>query len=458
MAKHNLRRRSATASAGISLALLLAACGGGGGTDGGGNAGGGGGGGDECAAFGDYGKHEGKELTVYSPIRDEDGETLASSFEQFSECTGVEVNYEGSGEFEAQLPVRVQGGNAPEIALLPQPGLLQRFAESGDLKEASPEARANTEKNWNPEWVEYGSHNGKFYAPPLGANVKSFVWYSPKAFQEAGYEVPKTQDELKALSDRIVADGKGKPWCAGIESGDATGWPATDWLEDFMLRTAGPETYDKWIAHEIPFNDPAVKEAAEAAGQYLKNPDYVNGGLGDVQSITTTAFQEAGLPIMDGDCWMHRQASFYATNWPEDSDVSENGDVFAFYLPAESAEGEQPVLGGGEFIGAFSDEPHVMAFQRYLASLEYVQKRAELGPGSWVTAAKGVKEGTYKNPIDQLSYQTLQDPDAVFRFDASDLMPAEVGAGSFWRGMTDWINGAETDAVLDQIEKSWPEK
>ncbi len=455
MAKHNLRRRTAALSAGVSLALVLAACGGGGGGGGGGEAGGEQGG--ECAAYEKYGQHEGEEITVYTSIRDAEGETLETSFEEFAECTGVEIKYEGSGEFEAQLPVRVQGGNAPEIAFLPQPGLLQRFAEAGALKPASAETKANAQQNWNPEWLEYGSHEGQFYAPPLGANVKSFVWYSPKMFQEAGYEIPTTMDELMALSDRIAADHPDtKPWCAGIESGDATGWPATDWVEDFMLRTAGPETYDKWVQHEIPFNSPEVKEAVEAAGAILKNDKYVNGGLGNVQSIATTAFQDAGLPINDGQCWMHRQASFYAGNWPEGTDVSENGDIFAFYLPAESAEGDQPVLGAGEFVGAFSDEPHVMEFQEYLASAEYIKKRASLPSGSWVTAAKGVDPNVYKSPIDRLSYETLQDPEAVFRFDGSDMMPAEVGAGSFWRGMTEWINGAETDKVLDDIEKSWP--
>ncbi len=456
MGKQNLRRRTLTVSAGVSLALTLAACGGGGGTGGGNDEQAGGGFEGKCAPYQQYGKHNGEEINVYTGIRDVEGETLANSFNEYGECTGTEIKYEGSGEFEAQLTVRVQGGNAPEIAFLPQPGLLQRFAETGELKEASPEVRANAEKNWNPEWLEYGSAGGKFYAPPLGANVKSFVWYSPKAFKQAGYTVPKTLDELMQLSDKIAAAGKGKPWCAGIESGDATGWPATDWLEDMMLRTAGPETYDKWVRHEIPFNDPAVKEAADAAGAILKNEKYVNGGLGDVQSITTTAFQDGGLPITEGKCWMHRQASFYAGNWPEGTDVSENGDIFAFYFPAESAEGEQPVLGAGEFVGAFSDEPHVKAFQRYLSSSEYIQKRARLTPGSWVTAAKGVDPTVYKSPIDRLSYETLQDPEAVFRFDGSDLMPGEVGAGSFWRGMVDWINGEETDQVLNSIEESWP--
>ena len=167
--------------------------------------------------------------------------------------------------------------------------------------------------------------------------MKSFVWYSPTAFEEKGYEIPKTWDDLLALSDKIAADDPdGKPWCAGIESGDATGWPATDWVEDVMLRTAGPEVYDKWVAHEIPFNDPAVATALAEVGKILKNDKYVNGGQGDVKTIASTSFQDAGLPLLDnGGCYLHRQASFYAANFPEGTKVAEDGDVWAFYLPAK---------------------------------------------------------------------------------------------------------------------------
>ncbi len=233
--------------------------------------------------------------------------------------------------------MRVKGGNAPDIAYVPQPGLLATLVATGAVKEAPPEVVANADKNM-PDWKKYGTVDGKFYAAPLGANVKSFVWYSPKAFKDKGYEVPKTWDELhRALrQDRRRQPRRHvKPWCAGIESGDATGWPATDWVEDVMLRTAGAETYDKWVNHEIPFNDPAVATALAEVGKILKNPKYVNGGFGDVKTIASTSFQDGGLPIARRQtCSMHRQASFYAANWPEGTKVGPDGDVCAFYLPA----------------------------------------------------------------------------------------------------------------------------
>ncbi|MEV0395985.1 ABC transporter substrate-binding protein [Polymorphospora rubra] len=408
----------------------------------------------ECAAYEPYKGHDGTEVTVYASIRDAEADLLEQSWAEFQDCTGIEINYEGSGEFEVQLPVRVDGGNSPDIALIPQPGLIKRFADAGKLKPTSADTKAMAEKNYPAEWLKYGTVNGQFYGAPFGSNVKSFVWYSPKTFQEKGYTVPTTWQELIALSDKVVADGQ-KPWCVGIESGEATGWPATDWIEDIMLRENAPEVYDQWVEHGIPFNDPRIAAAFERAGTILKNPAYVNAGYGDVKSISTTSFQEGGLPIVDGKCTLHRQASFYANQWPQGTRVAEDGDVFAFYFPPVDPSAGKPVLGGGEFAAAFADRPEVQAFQTYLASAEHANARAKLG--NWVSANKGVDLNNVANPIDKLSVQILQDDNAVFRFDGSDLMPSAVGSGSLWRGMVDWINGKDTASTLTFVEQSWPQ-
>lgn len=407
----------------------------------------------ECSAYEKYEGNDGKKVSIYASIRDAEADLLEQSWEQFTDCTGIEIDYEGSGEFEAQLQVRVDGGNAPDIAFIPQPGLLNRFAESGKLKPASAETKAMAEQNYPADWLKYSTVGGQFYGAPLGSNVKSFVWYSPKTFKEKGWTVPTTWDEMIALSDTIAGSGT-KPWCAGIESGDATGWPATDWIEDLMLRTQTPEVYDQWTTHGIPFNDPKVAEALDKAGTILKNEKYVNGGYGGVKSIATTSFQEGGTPILEGKCALHRQASFYANQWPEGTKVAEDGDVFAFYFPGIDPAKGKPVLGGGEFTVAFADRPEVQAVQTFLASGEYANGRAKLG--NWVSANNKLDVANVANPIDKLSVQILQDKSTVFRFDGSDLMPAAVGAGTFWKGMIDWINGKDTATVLSGIESSWP--
>ncbi|MGC4744617.1 ABC transporter substrate-binding protein [Micromonospora sp. DT201] len=406
----------------------------------------------ECAAYDKYEGHDGKKVSIYASIRDAEADLLERSWKTFEDCTGIEIDYEGNAEFEAQLPVRVDGGNAPDLAFVPQPGLVKRFADAGKLKSLGADTKTMAEQNLPADWLKYGTVNGTLYGVPLGANVKSFVWYSPKLFKEKGWTVPTSWDDMIKLSDTIAASGI-KPWCAGIESGDATGWPATDWIEDVILRTQGPEVYDQWTTHAIPFNDPRIVDAVNRAGTILKNEKYMNGGFGGVKSIGTTAFGEAGLPVTTGKCAMHRQASFYANQFPEGTKVSEDGDAFAFYFPAIDTAKGKPVLGAGEFVVGYADRPEVQAVQTYLASSEYVNSRAKLG--NWVTANNKLDIANVASPIDKLSVQILQDKSGVFRFDGSDLMPAAVGAGTFWKGMVEWINGKDTASVLQGIESSW---
>jgi alpha-glucoside transport system substrate-binding protein len=410
----------------------------------------------ECAQLEQFGDLTGKSVSVYTSILAPEQQAHEDSYKLFTECTGAKVDYEGSDQFETQLVVRVKAGNAPDIAYIPQPGLLKTVVSSGIVVEAPQPVSDNVDEFFGEDWKSYGSVDGKFYAAPLGASVKSFVWYSPTMFKDNGWEIPETWDDMLALSDQIVDSGM-KPWCVGIESGEATGWVATDWLEDAVLRDAGADVYDQWVNHEIAFDDPAIVDSLDRVGDILKNDKYVNGGFGDVNSIATTAFQDGGLPILKGECGLHRQASFYAAQWPEGTNVAEDGDVFAFYLPPTNTDNGKPVLGGGEFVTAFSDRPEVQAFQTYLSTDVWANEKAKATPGGgWVSANTGLDANNLTSPIDKLSAETFQDPEAVFRFDGSDQRPSAVGAGSFWKEMTAWITGESTADALKNIEASWP--
>ncbi|MGI5950426.1 MAG: ABC transporter substrate-binding protein [Brooklawnia sp.] len=415
----------------------------------------------DCSTFEAYGDLSGTTVTVYTAIVAPESDPYVASFEGFEECTGATINYEGDKAFSEQVSVRVQGGNAPDIAFVPQPGMVQTLVDSGQAVAAPADTEANVDENFGEDWKAYGTVDGTFYAAPLGASVKSLVWYSPSAFADAGYEVPETWDDMMSLTDQIASDnddGLTKPWCVGFGDGAATGWVGTDWIEDVLLRTADGETYDQWVTNEIPFNDPAVVEAFDTAGEILLNDDYVNGGLGDSRTISTTAFVDAGLPILDGTCFMHRQASFYANSWPEGTEVGPEGDVWAFYLPAVDPDVAKPVIGGGDFALAFDDRPEVQAFQTYLSSADWANERARVTTaGGAVSANKGLDVELLTNEVDQLSVEMLQDPNALFRFDGSDLMPSAVGAGTFWTAMVEWTTeGKTSQEVTDQVESSWP--
>ena len=410
----------------------------------------------DCAAYADYLGNEGTEVEMYTTIVSPEADLFQESFAEFEECTGITINWNGSQEFEAQLPVRVEGGTAPDLAIFPQPGLLKKMVETGKMVAASDALAASVDANYTPDWKNYGTVDGTFYAAPLGANVKSFVWYSPKTFADNGWEIPTTWAELLTLSDTI-AETDVQPWCVGFGSGEATGWVGTDWMEDLMLRFQDAETYDKWVSNEMKFDDPKVAEVLAEAGKILKNPDYV----GDVASIATTTFQDGGAGIVDGSCAMHRQASFiggilkgdYAATivTPEDTDVE--GGITTFYFPGVSAD-NKPALGGGEFVGAFSDRPEVQAVQLYLTTAEWNNKKAALG--TWFSAHLGLDTANVADPVNAVAVEILQNA-TTFRFDASDLMPAAVGAGSFWKEMTAWVAEDKADAdVLEAIQASWP--
>ena len=430
------RRRLATMATVLTISLLAAACG----DDNSSSSNTSGGGGDKPYA--------GKVVTIFSSIRDIEATRLEAAWAGFEAETGIDIQHEGSGAFEADLKVRVDGGNAPDVAFIPQPGLLATLARDGKVVPLEA-LKADVEANNIGGWVELGTVDGKFYAPPFGANIKSLVWYSPAAFKDKGYEVPATWDEMMALSDKIVADG-GAPWCVGAGSDQATGWPLTDWVEDAVLRFAGVETYDKWVAHTIPFNDPAILDAIDKVGAIVKNDKYVLNGA---QSIPSTTFQDAGLPLLDGGCFMHRQASFYGNQFPEGTTKGPDGQVNAFYFPPATADSPKPMLGGGEVIAAFSDKPEVEAVVKFLTSAAYANER--LKAGNWLTPNKKADVSLVTDPLEKTFAELLVGSD-VFRFDGSDLMPSAVGAGTFWTEMVAWVTGKSTADATKAIEDSWP--
>ncbi|MCH1881667.1 ABC transporter substrate-binding protein [Agrococcus sp. ARC_14] len=406
-----------------------------------------------CEAYADYGTFEGAQVDTYGTILDVEQERLEESWLEFEDCTGIDIVYEGSGEFEAQINVRVQGGNPPDLAFFPQPGLLASVVETGSVLPAPESVAANAQEFWSEDWQNYGTVDGTLYGAPLMASIKGYVWYSPAVWAENGWEVPTTLDEVDALTATIAESDVMQPWCVGFGSGEATGWPGTDWIEDYVLRLHGPEVYDQWISHEIPFDDPMIVEAMDRVGDLIKNPDYVNGGFGDVTTIATQDFGQAGWPVTEGECAMHHQASFYEGLFPEGTTVAEDGDVWAFLLPGTEA-GAPPVTGGGEFVGAFSDDEEVVAVQTYLSSAEWANSRVSIG--GVISANTGLDPANASSPLLQTAVETLQDPETTFRFDGSDLMPGAVGSGTFWTALVDWVSGEETASVLGQVESSWP--
>ncbi len=392
-----------------------------------------------------------KTVQVFGPFQEPESIRFEASYKSFEEATGIDVVYTPSRDFESLIFVRVEGGDPPDVAALPQPGLMYRFAKKKQLKPLWPEAITLVEKNYAPVWKELGSHQGTPYGIYHRVNVKSLVWYPKKAWEKAGYQPPKTWAEMEALANKMVKNGH-KPWAIGIKSGGATGWPATDWLEDIMLRTAGPEVYDKWINHEIPFNDPAVKNAVDIMTKIWLDPKMVYGGF---MGILNTSFGDAPKVMFENPpkAWMHRQGNFITGFFPKNIQDNLEEEVGVFGLPPIDPQWGLPVLGGGDQYVMFNDRPEVRKFMEFLATSESGEAWARAGGALF--PHKDQNLDVYPDKLSRAQAEMLLNA-KVFRFDASDMMPAKVGAGSFWKGMVDLVSGKKPDRVLKKIEKSWP--
>ena len=401
---------------------------------------------------------EGKtEILVTGPERSEEqAGALQEVLGAWGEANGVEVTYLGSADWEAEINTQVEGGNPPDISIFPQPGKLADFARAGHLVPIADFALA--ENDWSDAWNVFGVVDGVTYGVPVKSDMKSLVWYKPATFAEAGYEVPTTFADFLALVDTMANDGSGtKPLCVGIESGQATGWTYTDWVEEMVLRQHGAEVYDGWVSHEIPFSDPRIMESMQAVVD-LWTEDNVYAASG---TIAATAFGDNGIPLVEGDCYMHRQASFFSGFIPEGTVFGPEG-VDVFYFP--DINGDAPVLGAGTLAAAFNADPNVHALLGYMSSAEYAEARQQaqqaLKGGSpalsgFLSAAQGQDQSVYE-PLEQSILNALASA-GIVRFDASDLMPADVGAGTFWTEGTSLVNGDITVAeAAAAIDASWP--
>jgi alpha-glucoside transport system substrate-binding protein len=460
----------------VVIAMVVAACGGDGGdgaatTAGGdtGTTGAGGAAGDTGYEHLDQalaGEFEGTTVDIVAQWVEGEEANFNAVLDPFREATGIDVVYEGLPDYELALQTRVDGNDAPDLAQIAQPGKMAQYAGEDRLVNLSEWFNVDklVEEQF-PGYGEYTTVDGDVYGVFFKTDVKSIVWYPVAPFEEAGYTIPTTWDEMTALSDQIIADGNGNPWCVGIESEAADGWVATDWLEDIVLRTAGIDFYNQWWRHEVPFNSPEVLAAADEMASIWFAPDYVFGGN---TAINATNIRDVANPMFDAagpQCWFQKQASWIPAFWPGNRDVADQaewanppGEASSFfYLPGIDEAVGNPVLGAGDMFVMFTDgdRPEVRALLEFLATADAPVPWIEIG--GFISPNSQVPQDAYTSYPNNELVPIIDSADA-FGFDASDLMPAEVGAGSLWTGMVDWVaaNGEGTEEIFQSIEDGWP--
>jgi len=402
---------------------------------------------------------KGTQVTMQTQWITGEGDNFAKALQPFQDATGIVVKVAEvpSGQHETLVNLSLNGGQAADIIALAQPSAIDAYGDKGLLKDINTILDGKKLADEHAATIGLYTSGDHVWAIPYKVDVKSVVWYPIKAFEAKGYKIPTTWDELLALSDQIVADG-GVPWCIAMESGAATGWIATDWIEDIMLRTAGVDAFNKWATHELPFNSPEVKAAWELAGKIFFNPAYVAGGS---TGILATSFLDAMDPMFNDDlanpgCWMQKQATWYgpdefpdqkATGQPSKYVVGE--DVGLFYFPAIDPAQGTPALGAGDALMVTQDRPEVRALAQYLATPEGI--KAWIDAGSAISANQTTPADWYQSYKLKVASEIVANATS-FGFDASDVMPASGKA--FWDGVSTWIanDGAGLDDVLAAID------
>jgi alpha-glucoside transport system substrate-binding protein len=400
----------------------------------------------------------GTTVTVYGPeASEEEAGALQDALDVFAERNGMTITYTGNKEFETQIGVQAEGGNPPDIAIFPQPGKLLEFGVNGFVQPVPTEIVDTIRPQWPAGTLETVTLGGEVWGLQTKTDLKSLVWYNTEVFADGGYEIPTTWDGLKDLTTQMIADGV-TPWCVGVESGVATGWAFTDWMEDLVLRLEDENVYDQWVTNEIKFADPRITGVADEILSLWNTPGAVYAAGG---SIVSTPFGDNGKPLAEGRCAMHRQASFFAAFLPEGTEVGPDGGVNVFYFPAVDAS-RTPVLTAGTYLAAFRDAPEVWAVMEWLASGEGSTERQRAqaarkgGGSSGYLSANLEQDLSVYNDLERSFVEILQTA-APARFDASDLMPGAVGSGTFWSEGSSAINGDKTVAdAFAAIDASWP--
>ena len=417
----------------------------------------------------------GRRVTIQTQWIAGEGANFDAALAPFEEATGIDVVQESiASQHEVVLRTRIEGGTPPDLAMLAQPSAVIEYGGRGQTTNVASfmdAAKLNEEYSAGFGAALLSGDNGEIWGVPYKVDVKSTIWYPIKAFEAAGYAVPTTWDELKALSAKIVADGNGSPWCLGILDGAATGWIATDWLEDAMLRTAGIDAYNRWITNDLKFDSPEVRAALEVLAEQWFTDGYVNGGY---QAITATDRLESWDPMFAPDnnwegftpgCWMHRQATWLGPDFFPDvragaaqSQYVLGEDIGIMYFPAIDPAQGTPGLGAGDTLMVLVDDaerPEIRAVAEFLATPYGLKPWIDIGSAQ--SANQTTPAEWYQSYKQQVAADIVGNSTS-FGFDASDLMPPEANR-AFWDGITAWIDsgGTGTDQFVQSVDAAWPQ-
>jgi alpha-glucoside transport system substrate-binding protein len=367
----------------------------------------------------------------------------------FEDQTGIKVSYEGTRDINAVLTTRVQAGNPPELAGLPGPGQMAEFAKAGKLVQLDSILDMSQMKSqYSQDWINLGQVDGKSVGIFIKAALKGLVWYDPKNFQAKNYQVPKTWSELQSLAGQIKSGGAA-PWCIGLESGSASGWPGSDWVKEFVLSQSGPTVYDNWVAGKQKWTSPEIKQAWQTFGQVIAQGNVYGG----TQQMLSTNFGDAGTPMFANPpkCYMENQGSFITDFYVKNANAKPGQDFKFFNLPDQNPSYAGSHVVAGDLFGMFKDTPQSRQLIKYLTTAQaqaiWVKRGGAISPNKNVAISDYPQDGI--TPEIAQTMVAAKSP----RFDAGDLMPNAMQA-AYWKGILDFVNDqSKLDSILANLDK-----
>jgi alpha-glucoside transport system substrate-binding protein len=397
-----------------------------------------------------------KVVTILGAFGGDEEKNFNASLANFEQESGIKIQYTSDQDFTTTIKQKVNSGDSPDIGLFPQPGGLLEFAAQGKVQPIDTFLDYDTlNRTLISGFLDAARYKGRVYGAPMRMAFKSIIWYPKEAYTKAGYptEVSSFQELQTKVIDKIKASGM-SPWCEGWFSDQATGWVGTDWIEQMMLDLYGPDVYDDWVAHRIPFNDPKVVKAFDEVAKIIKDDDNAFGGP---KGILNTAFGDAMNPAFQSPpkCMLLRQGNFITTFLPKpvQSDLDNQVGIMVF-PPWQGGYQGQAVLGGGDIAGLFNGgDPDAQKVMQFLTSDKFGAEWAKAG--GWLSPHKTFDVSNYPDNTTKEIAKLAADASAL-RYDGSDSMPKAVGSGTFWTEMVKWMNGQSTQQTVDNIEASWP--
>lgn len=363
------------------------------------------------------------------------------------DATGVQVDYVGTRDMQDQLSSAIAAGGTglPDIAGVPGPGLARDWY-AATLNDGTTALKPLDFINLNdykgstpPGMAELGvADDGKLIGIFTKAAVKGLIWYSTANYDGT---VPATFTDLEALDPAPA----GALWCNAIESGGASGWPFTDWIEDIVIRQSGPDVYDSWVAGETKWTSPEIRSAFEVMVDVIGKSD--GGGT----KINATAFGDVGTGLFTDPpgCKFVHQASFISSFFVDQSGA-QAGDFDFFVMPDINTQFAGALTGGGDMFGMFHDTPQARSLMQYLTSAE--AQAIWAARGGYIAANTDVAAAVYKDDSDRKAATALQDASA-FRFDGSDSMPGEMNSAFFTAMVNLASNPDDLDTILQTLDE-----